>query len=619
MSFYKEISDKITAAENGKGELFDAYMSIWINTPNIKREEIESLIVRVEKINPHSIQAKAWKTMTQAVHYSLWPGTGHPFEKLTETIELFQQINDKPGEGIALTMLALNYKNLGQLDKAQECVNNAILNLNEDNKYVYYLGVAYFQGGEINQILKDHDTALRFLNKGLSYFENDTGTFKGRLLSGIGNVYKDKNELELAFDHFQRSLKHIAGKNHYMLETKNYSDIGNYYLRKGDYEKSLEYQLKSLKIRKEQGQTSPLITNYIELAELYLKQNKFEEALKNALLAEALAKEHNVIVKKYQADLTISTIYEAMGEPTLALEYYKRYESNKDQVKGQENARKLKQISLHHEMETMHKEKEIFKLRNVVLKAALDEIGASVRYAKRVQEAILPPIEFVKSKFNDAFVLYKPKDVVAGDFYWMEELNGIIFIAAADSTGHGVPGALVSVVCSNSLNRVVHEYKLVDPGDILEKTAELVCKTFEKSAEEIKDGMDISLLAIDKKKGKLSWSGANNPLWYFKNNDLHEIAPVKRPIGKSDMLIPFKSHSIEFSTNTTFYLFTDGFADQFGGPNGKKFKYKQLKEKLASIVHKDAATQCDELDETFESWKGDLEQIDDVCIIGIKI
>ncbi|MGZ4091006.1 MAG: tetratricopeptide repeat protein, partial [Bacteroidia bacterium] len=503
MSSYKELSEKITAAENGKGELFDAYMSLWINTPNISKEEIEAFIARAEKINPNTIQTRAWSTMTQGMRYSLWPGTGNAFEKLTETIGLFQQSNDKPGEGIALAMLSLYYKNLGQLDKAQECVNKAILNLGEGGKYLYFLGVAYFQGGEINQILKDHDAALNFFNKGLSYFENDTGTFKGRLLSGIGNIYKDKNELEVAFDYFQRSLKHVEGKNHYMLETKNYSDMGNYYLRKGDYDKSLEYQLKSLKIRKELNQTSPLITNYIELAELYLKQNKLEEALKNALLAETLSKEHNVIVKKYQSDLIISTIYEAMGNSALALEYYKRYHSTKDQVIGQENARKIKQISMHHEMETMHKEKEIFKLRNVVLKEALDEIGASVRYAKRIQEAILPPIEFVQSKFKDAFVLYKPKDVVAGDFYWMEELNDIIFIAVADCTGHGVPGALVSVICSNSLNRVIYEHKLVDPGDILEKTAELVCKTFEKSAEEVKDGMDISLLAIEKKKGKL--------------------------------------------------------------------------------------------------------------------
>jgi serine phosphatase RsbU (regulator of sigma subunit) len=274
---------------------------------------------------------------------------------------------------------------------------------------------------------------------------------------------------------------------------------------------------------------------------------------------------------------------------------------------------------MHHEMETMLKEKEIFKLRNVFLKNALDEIEASVRYAKRIQTAIFPTIEFVQSKFNDAFVLYKPKDVVAGDFYWMEELNNIIFIAAADCTGHGVPGALVSVVCSNSLNRVVNEHKLIDPGEILEKTAELVCKTFEKSTEEVKDGMDISLLVIDKVNEKVYWSGANNPLWYFENGVLQEIAPAKRPIGKSDLTFPFKSHNIKYSTNTTFYLFTDGFADQFGGPNGKKYKYKQLKEKLVRIVNKNAAEQHNELDSTFENWKGNLEQVDDVCIIGIRI
>lgn len=619
MSTYKNILEKVSAAENGTGELFDAYMAIWSNTSNIPLKDIEGFILRLDKINPNTNHSKAWSSLASSMVYILWPGTGNAFEKLTETEEQFQQNNDKPGEGAALSMLSLYYKNLGQLEKALECVNKSILYLKDEPKYLYFLGVAHFQGGDINQVLLDHDAALDFLKRGLEYFANDTQLFKARLLSGIGNIYKDKNALDDAFAYFQECMTLIEGKKQYMIESKNYSDLGNYYFKRGDYEKSLEYQSKSLSIRKELNQTSPLITNYIELAELYLKQNKLEIALENALLAEALSKEHNVIVKKYQSDLTISLIYEAMGNSKIALEYYKRFHHAKDTLTGQENSRKIKQINMHHEIESVHKEKEIFKLRNVVLKQALEDIESSVRYAKRIQEAILPPIALIKSKFKDVFILYKPKDVVAGDFYWMEELNDIIFIAVADCTGHGVPGAIVSVICSNSLNRVVYEHKLTDPSKILEKTSELVCKTFEKSAEDVKDGMDISLIAYDKKHKKLFWSGANNPLWYIEDDTLHEITPVKRPIGKSDQLVSFKSHSIEVKPNTTFYLFTDGFADQFGGEYGKKFKYKPLKEKLLSVVNKRASEQYEELNATFERWRGELEQVDDVCIIGFKL
>jgi tetratricopeptide (TPR) repeat protein len=400
MNAFEEISEKITAAENGKGELLDAFMSIWINTPNVKKEQTEILISKIKQISPNTPQANSWVAFTDAMRYSLWPGLGNTFEKIMEAIELFQQNNDKQGEGVACAMLSLYYKNLGRFDKAQEAVNKAISYIDENGPFLYFLGVAHFQGGEINHLLKDYDAALNFLNKGLTYFKEDSGTFKARLLNGMGCIYRDKNELELAFDYFQKSLKHIEGMNHHMLESKNYADIGNYYFRVDDFEKSLDYQQKSLSIRQALSQTNPLITNYIELAELYLKQNMLQEALDYAFQAEKIAKEHAIIIKQYQADLTISNIYEAMGETTLALEYYKKYHRVKDEVFSQESARKMKQLSMHHEMETMQKEKEIFRLRNVVLKEALDEIEASIRYASRIQSALLPQEKYIDKNLN---------------------------------------------------------------------------------------------------------------------------------------------------------------------------------------------------------------------------
>lgn len=247
------------------------------------------------------------------------------------------------------------------------------------------------------------------------------------------------------------------------------------------------------------------------------------------------------------------------------------------------------------------------------------EITDSINYAQRLQQAILPPTEFITKNFPDNFILYKPKDIVAGDFYWAEQINDLFFIAAADCTGHGVPGAMVSVVCSNALNRTVKEFALTDTGKILDKTRELVIETFEKSNAEIKDGMDISLLCIDKKNQKLYWSGAHNALWYIQDNILTEIKADKQPVGKSYDAKPFTTNSIDYKTDTTFYLFTDGFADQFGGPKGKKFKYKQFEETLVAINQKSMTEQSNIIDKKFNEWKGSLEQVDDVCVIGIKI
>ncbi len=255
------------------------------------------------------------------------------------------------------------------------------------------------------------------------------------------------------------------------------------------------------------------------------------------------------------------------------------------------------------------------------------EILESISYAKRLQEAILPPEEFISKEIPDNFILYMPKDLVAGDFYWAEKLNEVFLIAAADSTGHGVPGAMVSVVCSNALNRAVKEFKLSEPGKILDKTRELVVETFvrtdssgEKSYREVKDGMDVSLLAIDQKNKQVFWSGANNPLWYLDEMGvLQEIKADKQAIGKTDQTKNFTTHQLPYAKGSVFYLFTDGFADQFGGPKGKKFKYKPLFDLLQNISQTPLAAQSERIVAEFFNWKGELEQVDDVCIIGIKL
>lgn len=281
--------------------------------------------------------------------------------------------------------------------------------------------------------------------------------------------------------------------------------------------------------------------------------------------------------------------------------------------------RKQTNKTLLQQKEIIESQKSEVEAQKHLVEEKQKEIIDSISYAKRLQEAILPPQEFINKHISNNFILYKPKDLVAGDFYWAENIGDLFFIAAADSTGHGVPGAMVSVVCSNALNRTVKEFGLTQTGKILDKTRELVVETFEKSASEVKDGMDISLLCIDTKNKTITWSGANNALWYIQNNQLLIIKPDKQPIGKTENPSPFTTHEIEYNNDTTFYLFTDGFADQFGGDKGKKFKYKQLEELLLNHNNLALSEQSNLLNQKFESWKGHLEQVDDVCVIGVKI
>jgi serine phosphatase RsbU (regulator of sigma subunit) len=269
--------------------------------------------------------------------------------------------------------------------------------------------------------------------------------------------------------------------------------------------------------------------------------------------------------------------------------------------------------------EEVEKQKTIVEQQKALVEEKNKDILDSITYAKRLQDAILPPLSIINQYLPESFVLYKPKDIVAGDFYWMERVGDTILIAAADCTGHGVPGALVSVVCSNALNRTVKEFKITEPGKILDKVRELVLETFEKSESNVQDGMDISLCCLNMQTREMQWSGANNALWYIQNNELKEINPDKQPIGKTDKPAPFNTHKLQLQKGDTLYLFTDGYADQFGGEKGKKFKYKQLQQLITdnaqSIMEKQKAV----LENKLNEWKGNLEQVDDVLVIGIRV
>lgn len=264
-------------------------------------------------------------------------------------------------------------------------------------------------------------------------------------------------------------------------------------------------------------------------------------------------------------------------------------------------------------------QKEEIEKQHEILEEQHREITDSINYAKRIQEAILPPLKLVKGYMPDSFILYKPKDIVAGDFYWMEGVNNLIIFAAADCTGHGVPGAMVSVVCHNAMNRAVKEFMLTQPNEILNKTREIVMETFEKSDEDVNDGMDIALCSINTETKKLHFAGANNGLYLVRKGELTEIKPDKQPIGNYQDAKPFTHHELDLQEGDVVYTFSDGYPDQFGGPKGKKFMYKSFRNLLIDIHEKPMNEQHSLLMKTFNDWKGELDQIDDVCIIGVRI
>lgn len=257
------------------------------------------------------------------------------------------------------------------------------------------------------------------------------------------------------------------------------------------------------------------------------------------------------------------------------------------------------------------------------------EILDSINYAQRIQRAILPSHANVRKHFPEMFLLYMPKDIVAGDFYWMQDGGtthpGWVFFAVCDCTGHGVPGALLSVVCSKALNKAIEFCKEPDPGKILDVVTGLVSREFSENSiesDEIYDGMDVSFCAFHPGRMELRWAGANNPLWLVKSNGemltLNEVKPDKQAIGINDDIRPFMSHTFHVQPGDCLYLFSDGYADQFGGPKRKKFSSLAMRELIMQHCNQPMQIQQEKMVQAHEHWKGNLLQVDDICVWGIR-
>lgn len=297
-------------------------------------------------------------------------------------------------------------------------------------------------------------------------------------------------------------------------------------------------------------------------------------------------------------------------------------------------------INIELEKQVKQRTEEINRQKDLIEEKNKD-ITDSIRYAKRIQEAILPDTLNFNKLIKDSFIYYKPKDIVSGDFYWFaslksiikvnenqKELKPIVVFAAVDCTGHGVPGAFMSIIGSNILKASINEAEINSPAEALDYLHQKVTEALAVKNSEtdyIRDGMDIAMIAIDMETGHTQFAGANNPVWIYrkKENALYEFEEIKgdkQPIGAVDLIEhkPFTNHIFKINHGDSLYVFTDGYADQFGGPEGKKYKYKKLKNLLLNIQEKSMQEQMQILDKEFISWKGELDQVDDVCIIGIR-
>jgi two-component system, sensor histidine kinase LadS len=317
--------------------------------------------------------------------------------------------------------------------------------------------------------------------------------------------------------------------------------------------------------------------------------------------------------------LQIVTFSVGLGGKINLLKRDREYAQRKIIDQLRENAALKDKVNRELEDKVRERTQEI-RLQKEQIERQNKEIKYSFDYAKRIQSTVLPPVEVFETLFGEHFILLKPRDIVSGDFYWISQKNNKIIITASDCTGHGVPGSLMSMLGITMLHEIVNEKNFIHSDEILNELRTNIARTLKQEGKpgEQKDGMDMALLIYDRARGELEFSGANNPMYIIRDGKMIEYKGNNMPVAYYHHMADFTRHTIQLQKGDRVYLFTDGFPDQFGGPHGKKFKYKPFKELLMEVHDRPMDEQRRILQMVFDEWKGNLDQIDDVLVMGLR-
>lgn len=493
-------------------------------------------------------------------------------------------------------------------------------------------------------------------------------------LTNISGGYLTVNQPDSALIYLKKleSIKsHISSSSYYFY----YQNWGRYYTQIGEYEIAEDNFNKALKVAEEEEMTDSKATLLMTLGEMYLLNGDFEKANKYANMSYAFSDVHDLIYEKKDALDVLVKIAENQGDFLSAYKYQKELSELDKEILNIEKINNVKKVKTlldiaekekiiaakdaelaNSELERANTEftNRIFlfsllaiililglvvfaflktkklngiiseqhqslEIKNHQLSEALTDIEGSINYSKLIQDTLLPGINSWGKFFNEDFTIFLPRDKVSGDFYWNYEDEQYVYFCVADCTGHGVPGAMVSVVGMNALDAAVAVEKISSPGKILDRLSEIVEKTFSNEDKSMKDGMDIAFCRLDKLTLELVYAGANNPLYVVNAMGLTILKADKQPIGKYDSRVPFSEENVQLRQGDAIYLFSDGYADQFGGPKGKKFMYKTLRLIIEENRSKTMKEQQEILLTSFNNWKEGYEQVDDVCIVGLRV
>ena len=592
-----------------------------------------------------------------------------------KALKIYSDIEDKVGISRCLGNLGLIHDNQGNYDKALEYYQKA-LKISEELGKKNSVGILSLNIGLLYSNQENYNKAMEFYNRSLEIFKNIE--YKAGTAAVIGNIginYHKQGNYNKALEFYQKAIaisEELGDKNGIAL---NLANIGVVYKEQGDYKMALKYYQKALIIFEELGYKNSIAINLGNIASLYNKLEQHNKAILFANRALKISKEIGALDNEKHAYLNLSDAYKGLNNYKKALVYKNKFIDINDSIFNNEKTKAIAEMSTRYETEKKEQQialqeaqlakkdleiKQQKTLRNAlisglgafviiillvvyayfqkkkanikitkqkdVIEKQKEEITDSIRYAKRIQTAVLPPHKIITESLPDHFVLFKPKDIVSGDFYWMKKLNGFTVIAAVDCTGHGVPGAFMSMLGIAFLNEIVRKIEVTKACDVLNEMRYQIKTTLRQEGKEgeAKDGMDIALCVIDHKNMKLQFSGAYNPLYLYRKNAegfvLNEVKADRMPIGiYVNEKESFTNHEIKLQKDDSFYIFSDGYADQIGGKNNRKFMTKNFKKLLLEIQGNSMPEQKEKLETTITDWMQDEEQVDDILIIGIKI
>ena len=608
----------------------------------------------------------------------IYDNKGNPVSALAhydKSLKLREELGDKKG-------MANSYNNIGSIYRDQGNIRLALeyhtksLQIQEEIGNKDGIASSYHNIALILQNQGSLVLALEHYEKCVKTYE-ELGNKSGMTSSynGIGVIHRNQGNIELAVVYYKKSLKiaeEIGDKRGMALAYRN---IGTSYKHLGDIALALAYYEKSLKLREELGDKNGTSIAYNNIAQIAFEKGKVvgpEGALVLATKSLALSEEIGYPKNIKDASGLLSKIYSKQGNFQKALEMRNLQIKMGDSLESEESIKAAanqkakyeyekqkalddkdheKQLAIEKEQQEKQQvitiaaiaglalvlvflffvfnrltvtkiQKGIIEEQHGDLSAKNMQITDSINYAKKIQKAILPSQETFNKYFQDVFIFYQPKDIVSGDFYWSYKTEKEILFTVADCTGHGVPGAFMSLIGSNILDKIVGELNITRPDLILEQLSkELYNRLRSESGSEVKDGMDLVMCSVNLETKQLQIAGAYNPMYVIRDNELIQFKTDRYQLGNPEHIATknISLQTYDLKENDVIYLFSDGFADQKGGPNGKKYFYPTFRELLIKKSKLSLTKQRQELIKELAVWKGEREQIDDVLIIGLKI